>query len=58
MSKAASETISINSTLAEIECEVIPYDASGVPAPSRVNHKRPVKQSNRRKAATLKKRRH
>jgi hypothetical protein len=58
MSKPTSETICINSTLAEIECEAIHYDTSGVPVPSRVNHKRTGKQPNRRKAAPRKKRRH
>ena len=57
MSKAKSETISINSTLAEFECEAINYDTPAVPVPSRVNHKRIGKQSNRRKAAPRKKRR-
>jgi hypothetical protein len=58
MSKPSSETISIHSTLAEVECEVINFDAPSAPVPSRVNQKRTGKQSNRRKASARKKRRH
>jgi hypothetical protein len=57
MSKGTSETISINSTLTEFECEAINYALPGIHVPARANHKRTEKHSGRRKPTRRKKRR-